>query len=154
MHNLSNTIPQCSVLCMALWKGAGKRVEAPGLSGEKNYVILPLGSRGGLREICLLILKGGGIQYSSDGNWIVPDTTCLSLSLSFSLSLSLFLCLSPLLSRSIYSLSFSSYICHKWFLLTGVLLDTALCTWHKLTVWISLYVQALQKRSVCRNLDK
>lgn len=43
--------------------------------------------KGEQREICLFILKGGEIQYSSDGNWIVPDTTCLSLSPSFSLSL-------------------------------------------------------------------
>lgn len=68
MHNLSNKIPQCSELNRGLFeKGGRQRVQASGLSG-KNNVILPLGSRGGLREICLFILKGGEIQYGSDGN--------------------------------------------------------------------------------------
>lgn len=111
MHNLSNKIPQCSEFYGGLFeKGTGKGCRLLGCL-EKNNVILPLGFRGGLREICLFILKGGEIQYSSDGNWIVPDTTCLSLSLSFSLS--------PFLSRSICSLAaeavISSYICHNLF---------------------------------------
>lgn len=142
MHNLSTKIPQCSVTWRTLWKGDRQRVQAPGLSG-KNNVILPLGSRGGLREICLFILKGGEIQYSSDGNWIVPDTTCLSLSLSFSLSL--FHHFSP--GQSVHwrqRLSFSSYICHNWFLPTAVL-DTASCTQHKQTVRVSVYVQVFPK---------
>lgn len=67
MHNLSNKIPQCS----ELYRGLFEKGEVKG-SGSwavwKNNVILPVGSRGGLREICLFILKGGEIQYTSDGN--------------------------------------------------------------------------------------
>lgn len=99
MHNLSNKIPQCS--------------ELYGGCLEKYYLILPAGSRGGLREIYLYILKGGEIQYSSDGNWIVPDTTCLSL-LSFIFSFPL----SPFLSRSICSLAADAVISPPIFVTT------------------------------------
>lgn len=65
MHNLSNIIPQCSVLrrVRGQVKGGGSWA-AWDLKKEKQKVILRLGSRGGLTEICLLILKGGEIQYS------------------------------------------------------------------------------------------
>lgn len=35
-------------------------MEAPGPAVEKKERFLPLGARGGFREICLLILKGWG----------------------------------------------------------------------------------------------
>lgn len=110
-------------LCFSVWR---------------NNVISPLGSMGwgrgggGLGEICLFILKGGEIQYSSDGNWIVPDTTCLFLSLALSFSLSLFHNFSP--GQSVLRqqrLSFCSYICHKWFPPTAAL-HSALNTRRKL----------------------
>lgn len=65
MFNLGNTIPQCSMLYMEDSLKGAQAVEGGGqallLSG-KNNVILPVGYRGGLREMCLFILKGGKIQ--------------------------------------------------------------------------------------------
>lgn len=98
---------------------------------------LPLKSRQGLREICLLTFNGGEISYCSDGNWIVPDTTCLSLSLS---------------SSHVHHYSpiyLLSHVCHNWFLLTAVL-DNTSCTRHKLSC-VSLKGSSIWTRRM--NLD-
>lgn len=121
-------------------KRAAKRLRALGLS--RKIMILLVGSKAELREICLFILKGGEIQYSSDGNWKVADTTCLSLSPSFSLCCSHHF--SPGQSASWWQrLSFSTYFCHNWFVFTAPV-ATASYTWHKHTVCASQYAQVLQ----------
>lgn len=54
-----------------MWELLEKRELAKGyglLLCLEKIMILLVGSKAELREICLFILKGGGIQYSSDGN--------------------------------------------------------------------------------------
>lgn len=146
MHNLSNKIPQCSELYRGLFEKGGGRQRVTGFWAvwEKTNVILPLGSRGGLREICLFILKGGEIQYGSDGNWIVPDTTCLlPLSFIFSSPLSPFSLRVNLLTGGGGCHFPLIFVTTDFFLLR--VFDTAACTRHKQAVGVSLYVSSTTK---------
>lgn len=79
MHNLSTKSPQCSEI---RWNSL-KRGQAKGTDSRKIMWFFLWDPAGAERNLSLYFERRGN-PIHSDGNWIVPDTTCLSLSASFS----------------------------------------------------------------------